>query len=541
MNELIQQLREKFLHQWQTGNEPDIAEYLMHVPREEKGVLLKSLIKIDVAMRQRKGRPASGTTYRRFGVAAAEYSAKQMASLKLDTSRSGKTITVQCKSCNERVTLPSDGTCPQCGNSISANPAAQNPVLETTIVPPVEQDPKLDKLLTETFIVSRGNVLQESISDDERITALPQIGEKLSNRYRLDERIGKGGMGVVFAGTDTRLERAIAIKFILVDRLSNDPSRMKSEFEQEAKLGASLRHQSIATVHDYGIHAGIPYCIFEYVAGKSLKDLIAKRAPMAQEDVLPFCGQLAMALDYAHSKGIVHRDLKPDNLRFDEHQQLRILDFGLAKRFASHEDWSFAGTPAYASPEQANEVASDGRTDQYALALITYEMLTGKRPFTKGDWRALLESHRSETPPTPSSISSNIPRAIDKAILKALSKNPEARYRTCSEFAAALGCSITTSARKTQQLILESGASERMGSARLSFRLTSSRRVFLALTADTFWLISADVTERFLRTPEMNPQSKRNRLSVTLQTSQKKKVTRGSRPFCRENRGIVEM
>ena len=520
MSQLVEQLIDKFIGKWKSGLEPDMADFVKKVDRDQRGILLRELIKVDVVMRQKYGKPASDTTYARFGPSAAIYAGKKIANLSPSPLSSGKSNTATCSRCDAKFGNFSSGSCPKCGQSLSRSAPSASTGNGRAIVDQKAAESGGENSLAETFIISVDGALLEMRSNTE-IRSLPCIGEKLSDRYRLDTQIGRGGMGVVFAGTDMRLERTIAVKFILVNSRSSGTPEMEERFELEAKLGASLRHQTIATVHDYGIHAGLPYCIFEYVSGMSLKDLIAKHAPMAKDDVLPICAQLAVALDYAHAKGIVHRDLKPDNLRFDEHQHIRILDFGLAKRFTSQNDWSFAGTPAYTSPEQANEMPSDGRADQYSLAIIIYEMLTGCRPFCNADWRALLESHRAEQPVAPSKRRAGIPPAIDCAVLKALSKRPDQRFQTCLEFAVALGCSITSVVRRPQKLLLESGAYDHTVSERRSFTLAVKRRVFLGLTSHAVWIVSDESLEEWPRGNISDVQGKSRKLTFTLDSRDK--------------------
>src|SRR5262249_20923109 len=152
-------------------------------------------------------------------------------------------------------------------------------------------------------------------------------------------------------------------------------------FAEEARLGANLTHPAIATVYDFGFHDGEPFTVFEYIPGETLRKLLLRRRRLPLEEVRLLVGPLAQALDFAHSRHVVHRDLTPENLRATAKGLFKVLDLGLAKEFRNQTDWRFAGTPAYASPEQASGLPCDGRTDQYALALIVQELLTGQRAF----------------------------------------------------------------------------------------------------------------------------------------------------------------
>ena len=147
---------------------------------------------------------------------------------------------------------------------------------------------------------------------------------------------------------------------------------MRSSFAEEARLGASLTHPAIATVFDFGFHSENPFTVFEFIEGETLRELIERRGRLPLDEVRLIIGPIAQALDFAHARRIVHRDLKPENVRATEQRLFKILDLGLAREFSRQEDWRFAGTPAYAAPEQAAERASDGRTDQYALAVIIF-------------------------------------------------------------------------------------------------------------------------------------------------------------------------
>ena len=229
-------------------------------------------------------------------------------------------------------------------------------------------------------------------------------GTVLQERYRLIRELGRGGMGVVYLGRDERLDRSVAVKVILSDssaraRPARMDSRVRSSFAEEARLGASLTHPAIATVFDFGFHHDNPFTIFEFIEGETLRELIERRGKLPLDEVRLIIGPLAQALDFAHARMIVHRDLKPENIRATEQRLFKILDLGLAREFSRQDDWRFAGTPAYAAPEQAAERASDGRTDQYALAVIIFELLTGSRPFQSNSWLDLLEKHYSEPPP----------------------------------------------------------------------------------------------------------------------------------------------
>ena len=170
--------------------------------------------------------------------------------------------------------------------------------------------------------------------------------------------------------------------------------------------------------------------------------MIKRRGYLPLEEVRLIIGPLAQALDFAHSRFVVHRDLKPANIKATEQGDFKILDLGLATEFRRQSDWAFCGTPAYASPEQAAGLPADGRSDQYALALITYELLSGQRPFRAKNVHELLELQRSQEPIPLRSLVPEVPQSIEAAILQALRKEADWRFSYCEQFAAAIGCQL---------------------------------------------------------------------------------------------------
>ncbi|MGO9921808.1 MAG: serine/threonine-protein kinase, partial [Isosphaeraceae bacterium] len=319
-------------------------------------------------------------------------------------------------------------------------------------------------------------------------------GTVLQERYRLIRELGRGGMGIVFLGRDQRLDRQVALKVILASGQASSPSatmdsRLRSSFAEEARLGASLTHPAIATVFDYGFHHDNPFTVFEYIEGETLRELIERRGRLPLDEVRSIVGPLAQALDFAHGRRIVHRDLKPENIRATEQRQFKILDLGLAREFNREEDWRFAGTPAYAAPEQAAELPSDGRADQYALAVIVFEMLTGHRPFVSDSWIDLLEKHYSEPPPRPRSLVPDLPQSVEDAILRSLEKDPNRRFSSCSELAVALGCQFLAGPAPLPEILLETEV-KKMGGRWKTYHYPFSLRhprTHLALAPDALW------------------------------------------------------
>lgn len=269
---------------------------------------------------------------------------------------------------------------------------------------------------------------------DDKVFA---IGNRLEDRYLLTSQLGSGGLGRVFLASDERLDREVAIKVLFHDR---DIAEASQDLETEARLGASLQHPNIAGVFDFGFYHNQSFTVFEYVAGETLREVLNRRIQIPLHEARTIIGQLARALDYAHSKGIVHRDLKPENVCMTESGLCKVLDLGLA-RDLKHEAATgvYSGTPSYSSPEQASCQPLDGRADQYSLGLICYELLTGRRPFRAGNPSDMLLQQIRVPARDPREMLSTIPEPVSNSILRALAKNPGDRFATCQEFAAAIG------------------------------------------------------------------------------------------------------
>jgi serine/threonine protein kinase len=268
-----------------------------------------------------------------------------------------------------------------------------------------------------------------------------EIGAIVAGRYCLQSTIGQGGMGQVFLAIDEKLgSRAVAIKVVSYKRVDKQGFYQTMLF-REAELGANLNHPGIATVHDFGVQADQPYIVFEYVDGDNLRTTLEKQGRLGLIETRTIIAKLARALDFAHGQGIVHRDLKPENISRANNGEWKILDLGVAFDFSDgNDECRYAGTPAYSAPEQASGRPTDGRTDQYALACIAYELLTGRRVFEGETHREFLDRHVSDSPQPPSILQPELPDQVDAAILRALQKAPDQRFATCQEFAEALGC-----------------------------------------------------------------------------------------------------
>ena len=263
------------------------------------------------------------------------------------------------------------------------------------------------------------------------------VGRTVADRYALLDTLGEGAMGRVFLAKDLRLDRCVAMKVVFHRR----PGRgvLRTGPEREARLGASLNHRGLAAVYDYGVHGDRSYTVFEYVEGETLREVLRRRGVLPHAEAAQVVVELADALDAAHAHGLVHRDLKPENVCRTPRGEFKVLDLGLAYVVSLDEvDGSYVGTPAYSSPEQAARRPTDGRSDQYALGLVAFEMLTGEWAFRDKTIDGILRRRLEEAPPSPRDKRPELPLEVERAVLRALSKDPADRFPTCREFAAAL-------------------------------------------------------------------------------------------------------
>ncbi len=268
-----------------------------------------------------------------------------------------------------------------------------------------------------------------------------EVGLTVADRYFLKGTLGDGSMGRVFLANDLRLDRPVAMK--VVSHRRRRAADLEAVLQHEAKLGAKLNHKGIAAVYDFGFHDNKSYTIFEYVEGQTLRQLMQLRGRISLDEALPIVGDLAAALDFAHAHRVVHRDLKPENICLTKGGECKILDLGIALDVrGAMEQGMYCGTPAYSSPEQADCRPADARSDQYALGLIVFEMLTGRRAFVDDDLGTLLRKQAEEPPPRPRQFVPELPDPVEQAILRALCKRPDGRYATCREFAQELGCGL---------------------------------------------------------------------------------------------------
>jgi serine/threonine-protein kinase len=268
-------------------------------------------------------------------------------------------------------------------------------------------------------------------------------------RYLIQTELGRGAMGVVYRAQDPAIGRWVAIKTIKLAELSDEVERgrLRDRLFREAQSAGILSHPGIVVVYDVGEDGEVTYIAMEFVGGPTLEKLLEADEPPDQQTILDVLRQTAAALDYAHKKGIVHRDIKPANIMIAEDGTVKITDFGVAKISASQQltqAGMVLGTPNYMSPEQIQGKPVDGRADQFALAVVSYEMLTGEKPFQGEQLTTVLYKIVSEEPPAPQRLNPTLGFAVDMVLGRALAKDAAKRYPTCTEFIAALEAALNT-------------------------------------------------------------------------------------------------
>lgn len=262
------------------------------------------------------------------------------------------------------------------------------------------------------------------------------IGTLLLNRYELLEKIGEGGMGIVYKAKCHLLNRFVAVKTLKAE-LSNDEAFI-ARFKREANSVASLSHPNIMNVYDVGSENNINFIVMEYINGKTLKQVIKENVRLSSLKTLDIAFQIAKALECAHKNDIIHRDIKPDNILITEDNVIKVADFGIAKIVNSTTISNLnmvVGSVHYFSPEQAKGKSVDCRTDLYSLGIVMYEMLTGQVPYNSESSISVAIMHIQEPIIPPKQVITDIPEDINQAILKALEKEPINRYQTAKEMA----------------------------------------------------------------------------------------------------------
>jgi serine/threonine protein kinase len=271
--------------------------------------------------------------------------------------------------------------------------------------------------------------------------------KKQFGRYIITEELGRGATGVVYAADDPVIHRRVAIKVVHFDSLvgGTDAALLRERLFREARLAGLLSHPGIATIFDVGECDGRAYIAMERVWGASLQDVLSSGSQVGRAEALDMLRQTAVALDYAHEKHVVHRDVKPANILLQEGRTVKVVDFGIAKIMSTEKQsrTSFGiGTPSYMSPEQIEAGVVDGRSDQFSLAVIAFELLTGTRPFKADSPASLLHSIVYGDRPSAQAQNRALPSRVDRVFFRALQKRSENRYGSCAEFVAALASAL---------------------------------------------------------------------------------------------------
>jgi serine/threonine protein kinase/Tfp pilus assembly protein PilF len=271
--------------------------------------------------------------------------------------------------------------------------------------------------------------------------SIQQLRDALAGSYTIDRELGKGGMATVFLAQDVKHDRIVALKVLHPDLAASlGPDR----FLREIKLAARLNHPHILPLFDSGESKGILYYVMPYVEGESLRERLDREQQLPIEEAVHHGRAIASALDYAHRQNIVHRDIKPENVMLYEGEAM-VMDFGIAKAVSSAgsetltQTGMMIGTPAYVSPEQAaGETNLDGKSDQYSLACVVYEMITGERPFSGATPQSIMAKRFTETPRALRTIRSAVPESVEKAVMRAMATDATGRYSTTAQFGQAL-------------------------------------------------------------------------------------------------------
>jgi serine/threonine protein kinase len=260
--------------------------------------------------------------------------------------------------------------------------------------------------------------------------------EKLG-RYVIVEEIGQGAMGVVYKAVDPLIDRTVAIKTINLDLSKEELENFEKRFQREVQSAGKLNHPNIVTVYDVGRTEGVAYMAMEFLEGKELREILDSGVVLPIEKIAHIASQVAEGLGFAHERGIVHRDVKPANVMVMKNGLVKITDFGIAQMSSASRTMSgmVMGSPKYMSPEQVVGQAVDGRSDIFSLAVVLYEMLTGKAPFSGDNISAIMYQILNDEPIPPKAFNQGIPDSINYIVLKALAKHPDKRYQNAKDMA----------------------------------------------------------------------------------------------------------
>jgi serine/threonine protein kinase len=262
------------------------------------------------------------------------------------------------------------------------------------------------------------------------------IGRTIAGKWRVEKKLGAGGMGTVYLATDLSVDRPVALKFLLP--VLAGQSEYRARFEQEARVMAKVDHPNLVTLYGVERDGEIPFLVMKHVTGRTLANVIEERTKLSLNEAMPLIKQMTAALVALHVHGYVHRDLKPGNVIVSEEGHVTLLDFGLIRSHdnALTQPGVALGSPFYMSPEQALAEAVDARSDLYTLAVVLTELLSGKRPFHESDAHAALLAHLEKAPTSPHELDPSIPEGVSTVLLRALEKKPINRQQSVAQFMA---------------------------------------------------------------------------------------------------------
>ncbi|RAU92937.1 Stk1 family PASTA domain-containing Ser/Thr kinase [Paenibacillus sp. YN15] len=279
------------------------------------------------------------------------------------------------------------------------------------------------------------------------------IGETLGGRYEILERVGGGGMALVYKAQDLLLNRYVAVK-VLRQQYVHDEEFIR-RFRREAQSAASLSHPNVVSMYDVGQEGDNHFIVMEYVEGMTLNDLIREKAPLQVEDALHIATQICDALEHAHHNQIIHRDIKPHNILIGKNGRIKVTDFGIARATTSStitQTGSVVGSVHYFSPEHAKGISTGAKSDLYSLGIVLYQMLTGKLPFLGESPISVALKHLQENVEEPRKVNPLIPQSVENIILKAMRKNPDERYQSASDMLQDLETALDPKRRNEPKL-----------------------------------------------------------------------------------------